>query len=387
MTNLHAPLLMTLCCPMPRFLSIALLVLLLGINIGSANAHGHNNEYHFTVKAGDSLSKYFTKLGLSKRLLANLLSANQKNKQLNQLKVGEKLTIQLHTNRRFKSLNYQPYGKPKLNIALVGTRFIDTSKPVKKNTSPLSTTVVTISNSFGFDGQQAGLSLNTINTVVEALSWQLDFGTDLHKGDRFYIVSDGSKQPVGIIYKGGNKRIEAFLHRNKKGQTHYYNRYGYGLNASFLKAPLKYKRISSKFQLKRYHPILKTYRPHRAVDYAAAQGTPVWAAADGVVKLKGWKGALGKAIIIQHGADYTTVYAHLSNYARNLKKGKTVKKGQVIGYVGSTGRSTGAHLHYEIRYKDKRKNPLTYKLPKQKKVSREELWQFRSQVNRVLSSL
>ncbi len=362
-------------------------VLLLLLLLSSGATVAQNNEYRFTVKSGDSLSKYFSQLSLSDRLLANLLSANPQNKQLNQLKIGEKIIIRLKNNHRFESLSYHTHDKNTIDVLLIGNRFSNKPNHSKINTRPLSTTTIVISNSFGYDAQKAGLGLSVVNAVVEALSWRLDFDTGLHKGDRFYIVSDGSKQPVGIIYKGGNKRIEAFLHTNKQGKTHYYNRDGYTLDSSFLRAPLKYKRVSSKFQLKRYHPILKTYRPHRAVDYAAAQGTPVWATADGVIKLKGWKGALGKAVIIQHGTDYTTVYAHLSNYARNLKKGKTVKKGQVIGYVGSTGRSTGAHLHYEIRYKGKRKDPLTYKLPKQKKVSREELWQFRSQVNRVLSSL
>lgn len=373
--------------PMSRFFSLALLILLLQFNVDTAFAHSQDNEYHFTVKSGDSLSKYFTKLGLSKRLLANLLSASKKNQQLNQLKIGEKITIRLHTNRRFNSLSYQSKNKRDLNIALIGTRFVHAPKQSQKTETPLVTTPVVINSSFGYDAQKAGLSLNTINTVVEALSWQLNFDSDLYKNDKFLIVSDGSKQPVGIIYKGDNKHIEAFAHKDARGQTLYYNRYGYSLNSSFLKAPLKYNRISSTFQLKRYHPILKTYRPHRAIDYAAAHGTPVRSTADGIVKLQGWKGALGKAVIINHGAHYTTVYAHLSKYARNLRQGKPVKKGQVIGYVGSTGRSTGAHLHYELRYKGKRQNPLTHKTPEQQKVSRDELWEFRSKVNNILTSL
>jgi murein DD-endopeptidase MepM/ murein hydrolase activator NlpD len=370
-----------------KFFSIFLLLLLLQVNIGTASAY--DNNHYFTVKSGDSLSKYFIKLGLSKRLLVNLLSANKENQQLNRIKIGEKIIIRLHNNRRFQSLSYQSHNKTTLNIILTGVRFANTitNTRTKKNINPLSTKVVIINNSFGYDAQQAGLGLNTINTVVKALSWQLDFNSALHKGDRFYIVSDGSNFPAGIIYQGNNKRIEAFSHQDKNGQIQYYNRQGYGLNSSFLKYPLKYKHISSKFQLKRYHPILKTYRPHRAVDYAAAHGTPVRATADGVVKLKGWKGALGKAIILNHGTKYTTVYAHLSKYARSLRQGKTVKKGQIIGYVGSTGRSTGAHLHYELRYQGKRKNPLTYQLPKQLKVSQDELWQFQSNVDNVLASL
>jgi murein DD-endopeptidase MepM/ murein hydrolase activator NlpD len=371
-----------------KFFSIFLLLILLQVNIGTASAYDNNNHY-FTVKSGDSLGKYFVKLGLSKRLLINLLSANKENKRLNKIKIGEKIIIRLHNNNRFQSLSYQSHNKTTLNIILNGVHFANTITGirVKKNTKPLSVKIVTINNSFGYDAQRAGLGLNTINMVVKALSWQLDFNSALHKGDRFYIVSDGSNFPAGIIYQGNNKRIEAFSHYDKNGQIQYYDRQGYGLNSGFLKYPLKFKHISSKFQLKRYHPILKTYRPHRAVDYAAAHGTPVRATADGVVKSSGWNGALGKAIILNHGVKYTTVYAHLSKYARGLRKGKTVKKGQIIGYVGSTGRSTGAHLHYELRYQGKRKNPHTYKLPKQLKVNKDELSQFRSNVENILASL
>lgn len=369
---------------MRRFLTSIVLFLLL---LNSGGVLAKDSEYRFIVKQGDSLSTYFSKLGLSSRLLANLLSASPKNKQLNHLNIGESVVIRLHSNRRFKSLSYRSHKTGMFEALLIGTRFVSSSNKNEKNLSPFLVTKIVINNSFGYDAQKAGLGLSVVNTVVEALSWHLNFDTDLHKGDHFFIFTNGAKKPIGIIYKGKNKSVEAFSHANERGKTSYYNRHGYTLNASFLRAPLKYKRISSKFQLKRYHPILKTYLPHRAVDYAADRGTPVVSTADGVVKLKGWKGALGKAVIIQHGVNYTTVYAHLSKYARNLRQGGSVKKGQVIGYVGSTGRSTGPHLHYELRFKGERKDPLSYKLPKQQKVASSKLWGFHSQVNAILASL
>ncbi|WP_225879837.1 M23 family metallopeptidase [Abyssogena phaseoliformis symbiont] len=134
-------------------------------------------------------------------------------------------------------------------------------------------------------------------------------------------------------------------------------------------------------------PNLKNLAPHQAVDYAANYGTPVYSTTNGVITTKGRKGVLGKAVIIQHGFDYTTVYAHLSRYANSLYKGKKVKKGQIIGYVGSTGRSTGPHLHYELHHKGQRRNPLTYKLPAQKSISRADLQDFKIKVNKILSNL
>ncbi len=356
----------------------------------TVSAYAGNNTHHFVVKRGDSLSQYFSKLGLSNRLLVNLLFANKNNKKLNRLTIGHKLTIRLHNNRQFKSLTYQLNRKISLNIVLNGHYFSTIfNRQSKQMPSGLSTTVVNINHSFGIDAQKSGVGFSTINLIVKVFSWQLNFNTDLKKGDRFIIINDFGEKPAAIIYQSivKNKSIEAFAYKNKHGHVDYFNRFGHSLSASFLRAPLKYKRVSSKFQLRRYHPILKTWRPHRAIDYAASYGTPVYSTANGVITTKGRKGALGKAIIIQHGFDYTTVYAHLSKYAKNLYKGKKVKKGQIIGYVGSTGRSTGAHLHYELHYKGKRRNPLTYKLPIQKSISYANLQDFKAKVSNILTSL
>lgn len=258
-----------------------------------------------------------------------------------------------------------------LAIALI---FVSISAQAKNTT-------INIKSSLYADSKKQGLSFSTINTVTKALGWKLNFNT-LRKNDKFVIIGSHKKKPDAIIYKRGKKRIKVFLWRGK-----YYDKNGKSLGGGFLKAPLKYKRISSKFQYKRYHPILKTYLPHRAVDYAANKGTKVRATADGIVKKRRHIGALGNAIFIKHGANYQTVYAHLSRFARKLKVGRRVKKGQVIGYVGSTGRSTGPHLHYEVRYKGKRKNPLTYKLPKQGRVSKKDLANFKRKVSKILAKL
>lgn len=372
---------------MCKFYQRILLILLL---LGMVSAYADHSTYYFTIKRGDSLSQYFSKLGLSNQLLANLLSANKSNQRLNQLAIGHKLTIRLHNNRRFKSLTYQLNSRTNLNIALNDNRFSTLfNRQPKRIPSDSSTTWVNINHSFGVDAQKAGVGFNTINLIVKALSWQLNFNTDLKKGDQFIIISNGSEKPTAIIYQSiiKNKSIEVFAYQNKHGNTHYYNHLGHSLSSSFLESPLKYKHISSKFQLRRYHPILETWHPHRAVDYAANYGTPVYSTANGVITKKGRKGALGKVVIIQHGFDYTTVYAHLSRYANNLYKGKKVKKAQIIGYVGSTGRSTGPHLHYELHYKGKRKNPLTHKPPAQKSIDPANLQDFKAKVDKILSSL
>ncbi len=239
-------------------------------------------------------------------------------------------------------------------------------------------TKITIQNSFYADARKQGLSHNTINTVIQTLGWQLNFNT-LRKGDRFMIIGSEKKRPDAIFFKRKNHGLQAFLWGQK-----YYDKHGKTLQSGFLKAPLKYKRISSGFQYRRYHPILKTYLPHRAVDYAAKYGTPVYAVADGVVKKRKNIGILGNAVFIKHGSHYETVYAHLSRFSKRLRVGKPVRKGQLIGYVGSTGRSTGPHLHFEIRYKNQRKNPLRHKTPQQTSIGKAQLSTFKNRVNQML---
>ncbi|WP_369177038.1 peptidoglycan DD-metalloendopeptidase family protein [Candidatus Thiodubiliella endoseptemdiera] len=255
------------------------------------------------------------------------------------------------------------------------------------STNALERVTINITRSLNYDAQKAHISQKTVSNIVRIFSWKIDFNKDLRKGDRFIIIGNRGTAPSAIIYISGRKRVAVFSYIDKFGQLNYYDINGKSLYSSFLRAPLKYKRISSKFQRKRFHPILKTWRPHRAVDYSANRNTPVYAAADGIIQRRKYIGALGNAVYIKHGINYVTAYAHLAKFARGLRVGSKVKKGKVIGYVGSTGRSTGPHLHYELRYKGKRKNPLTWRLPKQKKVSKSDLKHFQSRAKAILRSL
>jgi murein DD-endopeptidase MepM/ murein hydrolase activator NlpD len=253
------------------------------------------------------------------------------------------------------------------------------------NTLDHSTIIIT--RSLNYDAKKANINPKIVKTLVRVFSWEIDFNKDLKKGDRFIIVGNRGVNPSALIYISETKRVAVFSYTDKHGRTGYYDINGLTLYPSFLKYPLKHSRISSKFQRKRLHPILKTWRPHRAVDFVAKKGTPVYSVASGVIQRQKNMGALGNVVYIKHGSNYTTVYAHLSKFARGLKPSSKVKKGQVIGYVGSTGRSTGPHLHYELRYKGIRKNPLTHPLPKQKQVAHTDFWRFKNKANTILHSL
>jgi len=248
-------------------------------------------------------------------------------------------------------------------------------------------TTITITRSLNYDAKKANISPKIVDDIIRIFSWEIDFNRDLRKGDRFIIVGNRGANPSALIYIGATKRVAVFSYTDKLGRTGYYDINGKSLYPSFLRAPLKYKRISSKFQRKRFHPILKTWRPHRAVDYAAKTGAPVYSVASGVVQYRKRMGALGNVIYIKHGSNYVTVYAHLSKFSSGLRPSSKVRKGQVIGYVGSTGRSSGPHLHYELRYKGIRKNPLTHPLPKQKQVDPSDYWRFKNKANALLRSL
>ncbi len=336
-------------------------------------AEAKDKIYRFTVEKGDSVSRYFQQLGLSSRLLSTLISKNKKNQSINHLVPGQTVIIALDESGFFRYLTHRASDKKTLTIGEINPLIEpDSLKKIK----------IYINSSLSVDGKKAGLNQKTINTIVSVFSWRLDFKT-LKKGDQFVVIKNLNDEVVALSYNSLGEKIKAYQFFDTLGQSDFYDQHGRTIEPSFLSAPLKYKRISSGFQLKRFHPILKTWRPHRAIDFAADTGTPVYSVANGTIKKKKNMGALGKTVFIQHGQDYTTVYAHLSRYTRYPRVGQKVKRGQVIGYVGSTGRSTGPHLHYELRYKDKRQNPLKFKLPKQKIIEAKQMWSFKKRVNQL----
>jgi murein DD-endopeptidase MepM/ murein hydrolase activator NlpD len=159
------------------------------------------------------------------------------------------------------------------------------------------------------------------------------------------------------------------------------------MRKAFLRAPVDFRRISSRFAKERYHPVLGKKRPHRGVDYSAKTGTPIKAAGDGKIIHRGRKGGYGRTVIIQHGQRYTTLYAHLSRYNKKAKSGSRVKQGQIIGYVGKSGLATGPHLHYEFRVNGVHRNPLTIKLPAAKPIAKKYLEDFQLKSQPLLSRL
>ena len=232
--------------------------------------------------------------------------------------------------------------------------------------------------------------------LAQIFGWDIDFALELREGDQFHVIYeeqylDGEKLRNGPIlaaeFINRGNLYKAVRYTDKEGDTSYYDTEGNAKRRAFIRTPVKFSRISSRFTRKRWHPVLKRWRSHKGVDYAAPRGTPVKATGNGKVVFRGNKGGYGNVIFLRHGGKYTTVYGHLSRFAKGLKNGKAVKQGQIIGYVGSTGLATGPHLHYEFRVHGKHQNPLTIKLPKTIRLPKREQARFKKSTAPLMAQL
>jgi murein DD-endopeptidase MepM/ murein hydrolase activator NlpD len=233
---------------------------------------------------------------------------------------------------------------------------------------------------------------SVIVELADIFAWNIDFLTETRDGDRFALTWKEDRTPdgrlvevkiLGAIYDGkatGHHRATRFM-------DDYYDEKGVSLRKAFLHAPLNFRRISSGFTNRRFHPILRQWRPHHGTDYAAASGTPVVAVGDGTVISQGLSGGLGNLVKVRHNATYTTYYGHLSRFAKGVGAGTRVRQGQVVGYVGSTGLSTGPHLHFEVLKNGTTVNFLTLKMPAMGSVPEGRMKAFEQKRDQVLPPL
>ncbi len=243
-----------------------------------------------------------------------------------------------------------------------------------------------IKSSLFVDGVNAGVPVRSMAAFIHLFSFDVDFQRDVHPGDRFdilyerYVDRDGEAvHPGDILYAAleiGGKRMTLYRHEYNNGQIKYFSESGRSNKKALLRTPVDGARISSGFG-RRLHPILQYSKMHMGVDFAAPSGTPIKAAGDGVVERAGWNGGYGRYIRIKHGGAYDTAYAHLRRIAKGVKPGARVSQGQVIGYVGTSGRSTGAHLHYEILKKGKHVNPKGIRFQSAEALTGDEMKHFR----------
>jgi murein DD-endopeptidase MepM/ murein hydrolase activator NlpD len=324
-----------------------------------------------TVRRGDTLSDILRREGYDSAGISQAVSANPRARTLQLLHPGETLRLRAAGGAGLAELVYQPAPGEVVRLVRQQDRF-DVTRETLALENRIAYVSGTIESSLFEDGQNAGLSDALVMKLVEIFGWDIDFALDLRRGDSFAVIyeekywqgqkiSDGAILAAEFVNQGQVYR--AIGHRDATGNIAYYAPDGTSLRRSFLRTPVQFSRISSRFTAGRYHPILKTWRAHKGVDYAAPVGTPVRATSAGRIQSLGWNGGYGKSIVIRHNATYSTVYGHLSRYAGKLHVGSSVEQGQVIGYVGATGLATGPHLHYEFLVNGEHRNPLTDHFP------------------------
>lgn len=244
----------------------------------------------------------------------------------------------------------------------------------------------TIRSSLWLSATSAGLDSVPVYALTDIMAWQIDFDREVQPGDHWRLLVERKYvegTPVGwgsiIIaeYQRGTEQYTAIRYPRTGEHFEYYSPIGDNMKGRFLKSPLRYSRISSGFQLKRFHPVLGINRPHYGVDYAAPTGTPVRAVGDGTITILGRRGGNGKMIRIRHNSAYETAYKHLSRYGKGLRRGSKVKQGDVIAYVGSTGLATGPHLHFEFYENGKFTDPLGRKFPREDPVPPDSMSEFK----------
>ena len=250
-----------------------------------------------------------------------------------------------------------------------------------------------IESSFYLAGLKNNIPESVIMDLAYIFGWDIDFVFDIRAGDRFKLLYetpfvDGQQIENGSIlfaeFYNQNNRYTAVRHKGKNKKWEYFNEDGGSLEKAFLKAPLDFAYVSSHFNPNRRHPILNTIRAHNGVDYAAKRGTPIRATGEGVIQSVGWKSGYGRTIVLRHGGEITTLYAHMDKYHPSIAKGMKVSQGQTIGYVGDSGLATAPHLHYEFRIGEKRTDPLKVALPSAAPIDQSKMDQFKLSRNNFI---
>ncbi|MBY0242876.1 MAG: M23 family metallopeptidase [Burkholderiaceae bacterium] len=348
------------------------------------------------IRAGDTLAALMTRLGVEDDAAENFIKKDKVAKGVMQLKTGKRVQAQTDENGNLIWLRATVVdGKdiPVKNISITrkGDKFeasevaAKLERRVEMHSRTIESTLFAATDNSN-DG--AKLPDSVVKQIVEMFSTNIDFRSDLKRGDSFNVVYESFYQD-GEFVKAGRILAGEFTNRGAtyqsvwfedpvSGQGGYYSFDGKALKKAFLKSPLEFSRISSGFSM-RVHPISGNWKQHKGIDFAAATGTPIRAAGDGVVDFAGMdRGGYGNMVVLKHWANYSTAYAHMSRFATGLKKGQKVAQGDVIGYVGSTGWSTGAHLHYEFRVGGDAKDPSKLAVIQQAPLTTAEMARFKS---------
>ncbi len=332
-----------------------------------------------SVRPGSTLSGILARHGFGAGQVLALLGSGDEAWRLERLRPGQ--TLEIHRDRagRLVELALRLDAEHTWRYTRDGDGFgahLESAELERR----IATASATVDSSLYVAARRAGLSHAVILSLAGVFEWDVDLARDLRRGDRFSVIYeelylDGRKVRDGHVLAAEltnrGRTWRAVRYTDPKGRAAYYTPGGESAQKAFLRSPVEFARVSSRFSRARRHPVLNTIRAHRGVDYAADPGTPVRATADGRIVSAGRNGGYGNTVVLAHGGQYSTLYAHLSRFARGVRAGGRVRQGQVIGYVGSTGLATGPHLHYEFRVRGVHRDALTVELPKGRPVPAE----------------
>ena len=354
----------------------------------------HENEKQkvkkiiITVKKNDTFSKIIDPFFHSNRIKNSIIEELNKVYNLRNLGIGQKIYFykdeENNTNKIVLPISFSTD-----LIIIVSNGSISLSKEKISITKETISSEFTIFSSLYEDGIKSGIPLKILTDAIRLYSFDIDFQRDIQKNTKFSIsyevlfndkrknITYGDIQYINL--KLQNNTLEYFQFKTDDGLFDYFNQKGKNVKKSILKTPIDGARLSSNFGMRK-HPILGYSKMHKGVDFAAPKGTPVYAGGNGIIEYANYNGGYGKYIRIRHNNAYKTVYAHLLGFQKGVSKGKRVNQGDIIGYVGSTGSSTGPHLHYEILFQNKQINPMKMKLPSGKILLGSELERFKDEV-------
>ena len=353
-----------------KSIGLALLLLLnsatVRANDGSAFATIADTVTH-VVSHGDTLATIMARYGIGPGEVHRWWTAARPTRDLSKLSIGHKLELSFTAENRLVSLGYTIDDDERLVVERDAEAFRARVEEHNVFRSPIGARG-RVESSFFDAAQEAGIPNAVISEMVDILSTRIDFDSRVRPGDRFRVLYEGrfddngnSLRPGRVLaaeYFGAKQSVTAFLYEGESGQTVYVDEKGQALDNALLRYPLEFTRITSTFSHARFHPILKKRKPHLGVDFAAPTGTPVRAIGSGTVRWSARKGAFGRHVEIDHGGELISAYSHLSRIHGSAGVGASVERGQVIGWVGRSGRATGPHLHFAIFENGRYVNPL-----------------------------
>jgi murein DD-endopeptidase MepM/ murein hydrolase activator NlpD len=349
----------------------------------------------YMVVKGDTLSGIFQKQGFDAATLQQVMRAGKAMKSLRDLRPGEVLKFQKNDQGQLQAISYALGDLD----TLVAEADANGWQAKVRRLNPTAHTVVRsgkVNGPLSLSLRATGIPADMAATFVDIFRWKVDFRRDMRPGATFVVIyqqlmHDGKEVGQGPIeaaeLTNAGDTLRVYRYEDGKGSYNYYTAKGHSLKPSILRTPVNYTRVSSTFSRSRFNPVLHIWRPHYGVDLAAPIGTPIKAAADGVVKYVGWSSGYGRLVELDNVGAYSTRYGHMSRFARGLRKGDHVRQGEVIGYVGESGVATGPHLHYEIRVHGKPYPPLKVKLPDSAPLPKKYMADFERSIQPLLAVL